>query len=469
MTYVRFVFSCLLIALLPLLTAAAERTITVRSAGELRSALKSAEPGLRILLADGTYDLDGKVKISQKAGAQNPICIQSEHRGKAVITGDSRFVLTDAEYVVIEGLDFQSTNGPAVTLAGSRSCRITRNTFHLKETQRGSWIMIDGIKGDSVTLSGHNRVDHNLFEKKSEIGNFITIEGTKRARMQMSQYDRIDHNYFVDIGPRVENGLEAIRAGSSQFSLSSAFMVIEDNLFERCDGDPEYISIKSSDDTIRHNTFRACLGSLSLRHGNRNTVEGNFILGDGRTGEFTDSTGKKWALGTGGVRFYGTGMRILNNYFEGLTGRNWDATFAMTGGDADYGQGLPLTKHYCIHDAEIKNNLLVNNASNFEIGYDGEGFQGNWWHLPPTGLHIADNVITGSRDTLIQIYSRPVNSTWENNIVWPTGSAVASGASVAGVRVVDPKLVHTGGIWRLPAQKSGFFPLQTTDVGPIAE
>ncbi len=468
MLNLRFIAICFLLFVLSCVSNAGISTVRVGTAAEFLRALKNAEPGLQIILSDGVFDLHGDVKLGCKGTDSAPIRIAAEHRGKAAIVGESHVILTAAEHVVIEGLNFESTNGPAIELRGCSYIQITRNTFHLKETKQGSWIFIDGIAGDSVRLSHHNRVDHNLFERKSLLGNFITIEGTMRAEPQMSQHDRIDHNLFVDIGPRVENVLEAIRNGSARYSLSSGFTVIEDNLFERCDGDPEYISIKSSDDTIRRNTFRECLGSLSLRHGNRTTVEGNYVLGNGRTGTFLDSTGKAWTLGTGGVRFYGNGMRIINNYFEGLTGTRWDATFAITNGDAEYGDGQPLTKHFRIHDATIESNTLVNNSSNFEIGYDGGGFQNNWWHLAPAGMHIAHNVIVGSRDTLVHLFTKPVKSKWENNIVWPTGTAVASGSPMKGVRVEDPHMVQAEGIWQTPNQPARPRPLVRNDVGPDA-
>jgi poly(beta-D-mannuronate) lyase len=455
--------------LLPLVSVMAQAPLEVKTGKEFLEALKKVEPGIRIILSDGEYDFGCDVKITNKGTESKPIRISAKHRGKATVVGDSHIMFNSAEYIVVEGLNFESTNGPAVELRASSYIQITRNTFKLKETKRGSWILISGILGDSVRLSHHNRIDHNIFQKKSQLGNFITIEGTMRAQPQVSQYDRIDHNLFADIGPRVENVLEAIRVGAAEYSLSSGFTVIEENLFERCDGDPEYISIKSGDNTIRSNTFRECLGSLSLRHGNRNTVEGNFILGNGRTGTFLDSTGKTWTLGTGGIRFYGNGMRIVNNYFEGLTGRRWDATFAITSGNAEYGDGQPLTKHFRIHDATIAFNTLVNNTSNFEIGYDGGGFQGNWWRLPPMELHLQNNVIVGAQDTLIKIFAAPLNSRWENNTVWPTGGAMVSRSFIEGVRVIDPQLVKERGIWHLPNRPVRSRPLERKDVGPESE
>ena len=468
MLNIRLLGFWLLLVLLSIVSVGAQTNVEVGNVKELKSALEKAHAGVNIILLNGDYDFNGGLKISAVGSKEQPLRIVGRHRGKATLVGDSRFVLVAAEHIVIEGLNFESTNGPAIELRGSSSVRITRNTFHLKETKRGSWILIDGIAGDSVRLSHHNRVDHNIFEKKSQLGNFITIEGTKRTHPQVSQYDRIDHNLFADIGPRVENVLEAIRVGSSDYSLSSGYTVVETNLFERCDGDPEYISIKSSDDAIRYNTFRECLGSLSLRHGNRNTVEGNYVLGNNRTGTFLDSTGKTWTLGTGGVRFYGTGMRIIGNHFEGLTGKRWDATFAITSGNAEYGDGQPLTKHFRIHDAIIAFNTLVNNASNLEIGYDGGGFQGNWWHLPPIGMRIENNIIVGRQDTLIKLFAQPVNSVWANNVAWASGNAVVARTPINGVQVTKPRLVKARGVWHLPNRPPRFYPLKRSDVGPDA-
>jgi poly(beta-D-mannuronate) lyase len=469
MKHRRIYLQYLFLALLPLVSVLAQRIIGVKTADELRSALKQVDPGTILELADGDYDFNGRIEISLKATRAQPIIVRAKNRGKSRIINNSRIVLTEAEHIVIEGLNFESSYGSAIKLCGCQYVQITRNTFHLQEVQHGSWLTIEGIDGDSVRLSHHNRIDHNIFEKKSLLGNFITIVGTIRAQPQISQYDRIDHNLFADIGPRVENGMEALRIGSSVFWASSGYTVVEGNLFERCDGDQEYITVKSCDDTIRNNTFRECLGSLSLRRGCRNTVEGNYFLGNGRTGLFLDSTGRTWILGTGGVRFYGHGMLILNNYFEGLTGTRWDATIAIPNGNIEMGQNTPKGKHFRIYDASIVSNTFVNNSSNLEVGYDGDGFQGNWWHLPPINLQIQDNIIVGGKDTLIKIFTDPVSSSWINNIAWATSGAVVSRAPIQGIQVRDPKLVNEGEVWHVPGQPYRTCPLTRKDVGPDAE
>ena len=427
--------------------------IPVTTAAELRAAVVRAQPADSIVLADGTWDLNGAITVSTGGMPGRPVVVTANSRNGAVVTGDSRFVLETASHVVIEGLDFRSTDGPAIELRGCSGVRITRNRFHLLDTKRASWVVITGSEDNPDAVSRGNRIDHNLFENKSVLGNFITVEGTRSAGFRVSQYDTIDRNYFRNIGPRVHNVLEAIRIGSAEFSLSSGHTLLERNLFERCDGDPEYVSVKSCDNVIRHNTFRECLGSLSLRHGNRNTVDGNFILGNGRTGTYTDSAGTTWALGTGGVRLYGDSMVVVNNYLEGLTGTLWDAPLAVTSGNAEYGDGQPPTKHFRIRDAVIAFNTLVNNRGALEIGYDGGGFQGNWWSLPPSGLTIANNIFAGSQDTLVRLFVTPTNTRWEGNIAFAGAGGTVSRAPLEGVTEADPLLEREDGLWR-PSAKS---------------
>jgi parallel beta-helix repeat protein len=62
--------------------------------------------------------------------------------------------------------------------------------------------------------------------------------------------------------------------------------------------------VKSSDNTIRFNTIRDSKGSIVLRHGNRNLVEGNLLLG-----------------GNSGIRFYENDHVVINNLIQGGTGQ----------------------------------------------------------------------------------------------------------------------------------------------------
>ncbi len=430
--------------------------------------MRAAVPGSSIIAEQGSFQFSSSVVIELKGERDRPIIIKARQKNRSNITGPTTLILRNSEFVTIEGFVFENESSAAIRLEGSNNIRISRNVFRLKEKGRGSWVMVTGHPKDTTILSHHNTIDRNLFEKKKELGNFITIEGTKKSSPAVSQYDVIEWNHFRDIGPRAENVLEAIRIGSSDYTLSRGYTVLQNNLFERCDGDPEYISIKQSDCTVRSNTFVECLGSLSLRHGNHSTVINNVILGNGRTGSFLDSTGKTWTLGTGGIRFCADSMTIVGNYMEGLTGSGWDATIAATNGDADYFEKKPLTKHFRITNALLERNILVNNASGLEIGFDGAGFQGNWWSKPPEKMTMKNNIIIGSSDTLIKLLDTPIDAHFENTIVFPTGKAAAYAQPIPGVFVKDPSLANVNGL-KLPKGMNATNELRilkANDVGP---
>ncbi|NUN71283.1 MAG: right-handed parallel beta-helix repeat-containing protein [Bacteroidetes bacterium] len=433
----------LLFLILPSLFAGTETRC--RTAEEFLAALRMARPGSVIIVDSRELRLKELVVMELNGTAEAPVHIRAFERGKVKITGPTAFVLRRSSHVTIEGFTFVNDGSSAIRLEGCNNVRITRNTFRLNEQGRGSWVMVTGISGEAPEFSHHNTIDRNLFENKKELGNFVTIEGIKGASPAVSQYDVIEWNHFRNIGPRAENVLEAIRIGSSEFTLSRGHTVLQNNLFERCDGDPEYISIKLSDCIVRSNTFVECLGSLSLRHGNNSRVERNVIIGNGRTGTFLDSTGKTWTLGTGGIRFCADSMTIIGNYAEGLTGKEWDATVAVTNGDAEYGEGKPLTKHYRTRYTLLQDNIFVNNRSGIEIGFDGAGFQGNWWKIPPSFTTFRRNIIAGGTDTLVKFLSEPVATVFEGNIVLPYGNAVGASRTVPGITMGGLNLTRVDG------------------------
>ena len=407
------------------------RTIAVSSLAELEEALSSAEPGDLIEVADGTYETTDRIRVKKSGTAERPIVVRARNRGGAVIAGRCGVVFDSAAYVVFEGFRLtHSSESRSCELKNCHDVRITRNRFRLTEdsTQSIEWVYITGE-------SHHNRIDHNLFEEKHRIGNFISLHGVSKSDQptgRASQYDRIDHNHFRNIGPRVRNGMEAIRLGNSKMSMSSAYCSVESNLFENCDGDPEFISVKCSDNSIRYNTCTNCEGSLVLRHGNRSVAEGNF---------FFCTDGKR---GVGGIRVYGDDHKVINNYFEGLTGKGDEAPLVLCNGDTDTG---PLDARFRPHRAVIAFNTLVNCVnSSIDIGFDDAGTM----RLPSQDCTIASNIVVASSGKLVNVIHPAENLTWAGNIMLATGSATL-GVSLPhdGIRVLDPRLRQSEGLWRL--------------------
>src|SRR5262249_38720557 len=145
------------------------------------------------------------------------------------------------------------------------------------------------------------------------------------AGSQVAERVHIHDSYFHDFtspGPGT-NGAETIRFGLSGLSLSKGLGVIENNLFVRCVGENEMLSIKSGSNLIRNNTLLAPPGAqLTLRHGNQNIVRQNYLRG------------------TDGIRIFGDRHRVSENYLEGNT-----VAIQTGNGDGEVADGAQLTAH----------------------------------------------------------------------------------------------------------------------------
>ncbi|BCJ38635.1 lyase [Actinocatenispora thailandica] len=421
--------------------SAGRRTeVAVSDSAGLASAMAAATAGTTIVLADGDYTIG---KLSGKVGtADAPVTIRSAHPGQARITG-GQLEIQDSAYVLVRGLDWANAN--TLKVHASQHVRLTDNHFRLHTASGTHWVLINGEN------SGHNRIDHNTFEHKTVLGNYVTVYG---GQSQISQYDRIDHNLFADETPQTANGGEAIRLGVSSLSESSAHATIEDNLFTDCDGDAEIVSVKSSDNTVRYNTFRRSAGVLSARRGDRNSFYGNVFLGAGKAG-------------TGGIRLYGEDQRVWNNYFAGLTGSGFTAAVQIDGGsitaDSDHGDPSLWAEHWQVERAVVTHNTFVDNVSNIETGAN--------YTYPPVDSVVADNLVVGSTGKLYDEVKQPTGQTYLGNIAYPTGSATVGLELPADqIRVADPKLDRAGEIAHLTADSpavdaaTGSFRYVTDDV-----
>jgi poly(beta-D-mannuronate) lyase len=378
------------------------RTVEVADSGSLDVALASIAGGTTVVLADGTYDGDFGVRAA--ATADSPVVVRAANPGKAVLAAGSAMVVKKSAHVVVDGLTFLGGANTMLKLESSNNVRVTHNTFDRGSSGEGSskWLYIGGAD------SHHNRIDHNTFRNKTDSGNYLTLDGSET---QVSQYDRIDHNRFLKIGPRAENEKEAVRLGWSEISMSSGFTVFEYNLLEECDGDPEVVSVKASDMTVRYNTVRRSQGVVSLRHGDRNSLYGNVILGEGRPG-------------TGGIRLYGVDNRVFNNYIAGTTGTGYDSALSIDGGDAEAGGGL--NKHHRVVDAMVLFNTLVDNATGIVVGEN--------YAMAPVNPTVANNLLADSGD--IRQVKPAVGGSLKDNTV--------ASKSAAG-------LVEVGSTWKLAA------------------
>ncbi|GEP44903.1 polysaccharide lyase 6 family protein [Brevifollis gellanilyticus] len=300
-------------------------TALAEEKSELAKLLSNLQPGSTVEVPDGTHTLKSPITLRDLHGTEEkPVVIRAVHRGKAVIGGVGGFILKECDHVVIEGFVFENdADAQCVRVENCHYVQVTRNVFRPKERAKPRhwehWVTVEGAK------SSHNRVDHNLFEKKVNRGSPVFVRGDDVALVN-SQHDRVDHNHFRDvIYANKENGHETIRTGGNDLGASgqSSFTIIEDNLLERCSGEDELMSLKSSDNIVRRNTLINCRGAICMRLGNRNVAENNIIIAteDGP--------------GFGGIKLYGFEHRVTGNYFAGLTGAKHEAPFSFFPGMHD--------------------------------------------------------------------------------------------------------------------------------------
>jgi poly(beta-D-mannuronate) lyase len=353
---------------------------TVTSIKELQETVAKAEVGAKILLKNGKYNevCDLKGKGSKK----HPIVIQAETIGGVELLNQ---VTLEGEYLSLIGFRFTDNGG--VTIKNGISCRISR--CHMKNLNGGQWIRVDA-KSRSI------EIDHCLFENKEN--NRVKDKGCQLMRIEVTNNNEshhIHHNHFRDI-PKGKNGngyetIQLITRGNPKDPKDGETgNVIEHNLFERCDGESEIVSVKSNGNLLRGNTFSHCRGELVLRIGHRNMVNGNWFLS-----------------GSGGVRLQGKDQVVVNNYFDNLSGPG----LAMMDGTAN--------EFYSrVERTLVAHNTFLNCGHTFHIGLNHSKYPDG---TAPRDCTIANNIFYQEKDAKNGLFTfvknqEPEKWTWQGNI-----------------------------------------------------
>lgn len=380
----------LLLALMVLAspTTTAAATYEVDSLAALQARLSSAAPGDVIVMKDGVYTTAAPIAIDRKGAAGKPIRIVAKTPGGVTIAGSDGFdVAGTAAHVEIDGFLLTHASGKTQIRSGASHIRFTHNVFECAGD------------GAYITIAGDDtEIDRNEFRNKKTLGNMIDVRG---AGSQIAQRVHIHHNYFHDFtspGPGT-NGAETIRFGLSGLSMSKGLGMIEQNLFVRCIGENELISIKSGSNVIRDNTILDSPGAqLTLRHGNENVVSRNYLRG------------------TEGIRIFGDRNKVVANVLEGNTGG-----IQIGNGGAEVADGAPLTSHDRPDDTEISGNTFVNNTRHYFMTARDNG-------LGAVRTLFANNIIQGG-GVAASIDGPYPGGVWRGNVMWQTAGP---GAMPAG-------------------------------------
>ena len=319
-----------------------DASVLVHSQQEYSDAAKDLQPGDSITLANGVWT-DFEILFQGLGTADQPITLTAQTKGGVIISGQSNLRIA-GEYLVVSGLVFKNGHTPTDSVISFR-----KGKAQLANHSRITEIVIDNFSNPErfetdywVSMFGkHNRFDHNHLEGKRNKG--VTMAVRLNTEASQENYHRIDHNYFGSRPVLGSNGGETLRVGTSHYSLTNSYTVIENNYFDRCDGEVEIISIKSGSNRVSGNLFYESRGTLTLRHGNDNLIENNIFLGNG-----VDHTG--------GIRVINKRQTIRNNYLQGLMGYRF-------GGGLVVMNGVPnssINRYHQVDGAVIENNSLIN-------------------------------------------------------------------------------------------------------------
>ena len=407
----------------------------VANVTQFNAAIASAVAGDTITLANGTWN-NADLVFRGNGTAARPITLRAQVSGEVFLTGSSRLHIAGS-HLIAQGLIF--TNGyphaldviefQAPSYGRATNCRVTDcaildfNPPSLSTDAK--WVSLYGFS---------NRVDHCCFQGKRNQGTLMIVWLPPATSLEASipNYHLIDHNSF---GPRPlngGNGGEILRVGDSATSFNLSRTVVEHNYFNACDGEIEIISNKSCENVYRYNTFVECAGALTLRHGNRCRVEGNYFLGNNKAS-------------TGGVRIMGEDHVVMNNYFQDLAGSAGYSALVLMQGLQD----SPLNGYFQVKHADLAFNSIINCSNSLIVGLEGTYSQSGTNRpttLPPLNCTIANNIIFTTKKKLVDQRITPVNLAWAGNIMF--GAALGINP-VPGILLADPKLGRApDGLWR---------------------
>lgn len=369
--------------------------------------------GDTLILAAGEWK-DAVLKLDADGTEAAPVRVKAQTAGETLLTGNSRISIS-GDHIIIEGLHFKNPTGDEAIEFRTKSnqvasdCRVTECAVINDQPTENT-----DLSARFVSIYGaRNRIDHCLFQGKTTLGTTMVVWLENAASDQGRHH--IDHNYF---GPRPrlnKNGGETIRIGDSKTSMQRADCVVENNVFERCDGEVECISNKSCGNLYQHNTFLAVSGTITLRHGNDCTVKENVFLG-------LD------AKSTGGIRVIGERHRVLNNYLEGLTGTDERGALCFMLGIPN----SPAYGYFQVKDTRVEGNIILDCLSPVVIGVSGHKKA----TLPPVGVQMTGNIIQSPDATAIDARCDIGGIRWKANAIKAKAAGIPK---TDGVVLTDTK------------------------------
>ena len=337
---------------------------------DLHEAFKEAKAGDVIVMKDGVWK-DAQIKFYANGTENNPVHLRPETPGGVTLEGESLLKL-GGEHIKVSGLHFKNGYSPEKYVIRFK-VDDKKIAYHATVTD----IVIEGYtqpnrkkKDHWVEFWGqHNTLSNSYLTGKSNKG--PTVRAFLKGNESINTYHQIVNNHF---GPKPRIGGpqgETMQLGDSYTSMTPAYINVEGNYFERCNGEVEIISSKSNYNTFRKNVFFESEGSLVMRHGNYATIDSNVFIGNDNS-EFI-----------GGIRVINTGHWITNNYFYKIKGKSFRSALAVMNGIPK----SPQNRYNQVTDVVVANNSFINCVSPWQFSVGTNISQAEV--LPPSEIRSA--------------------------------------------------------------------------------
>ncbi|MFT4092832.1 MAG: polysaccharide lyase 6 family protein [Niabella sp.] len=398
------------------------RSIPVANISELNKALKICKPGDTLLLADKEWK-DAQIIFKGMGTEAKPVVLMAERPGKFILSGNSNLKI-DGHWLVVNGLYFTngySLNDDVIIFSKTTShCRLTNTAIVNynppdKKTDY-KWVSLYG---------SYNSVDHCELTGKDHQGTTLVV-----WLSDVPNHHTIQNNYFGPRPPLGNNGGESIRIGTSDWSMHDSYTLVQHNIFDKCDGEIEVISVKSCHNLVKENLFYECDGTLTLRHGNDNTIDGNYFIGNEKPN-------------TGGIRIIGARHTVVNNYLYKTTGTDLRAAVSIMNAF----ENPKLNEYWQVKNAIVRGNFIINCKNAFVIGAGKNDKR----ILSPDSVIISDNYIVNPKK-LVTINDQSKSLVINNNKVM--GASLENGFTT--LKKGELK-VDKNGLWALAGDKSAPF------------
>lgn len=363
------------------------------------------------------------------------VTFRSKYPGQARIFDEP--IDLGTQFTIFSGFDMRYDN--ANMEINAPDCTVERNKFFFDPADTANhWLEVKHPR---------STVQNNEFKNMTSGNNAIYVHNSVSSGV-VPRDCRVLNNYIHDFSASAT----PMTIGFSGVAARDLSCEVAGNRFERCNGDDEIMSIKSSNNYIHDNTIVESQGSLTLRQCNTCIVDNNILIDCG-------------------IRMYGNGHTITRNQIL----RDSQATFRQSlvvgmgdledypapsdTGNANYGRTKNCVIEFNIIDAEDAAPDPI-----FVWGWPS----GTVHDLPPQNNTVRYNEIYASAEQMVDLNDTTHGASWsgnlaEKNILHATGTATYG--DVTGFGYVDVDLRRYK---RYDGSYRCAFVRQANDVGVLA-